>query len=204
MSEILGVQDYERTLVFIDGISLFNSCKSINLILDFSKLLSVYRNNTNLIRMHYYNCGPSDPSTPFTLRKLYDFLSYNGFDVNILYCDDPFDSNSDADIFRADVLRADFFPRMIADMFEYVLFAKQVDRMVIFSSSSRFLPFVSMIQKTGMKVTMIGRPEVDDVLRRKVDDYCLLEDLEPYVKRGEREYDDSGVRATIGRTRQPA
>jgi hypothetical protein len=51
---------------------------------------------------------------------------------------------------------------------------------------------------------MIGRPEVDDELRRKLDDYCLLEDLESYVKRGEREYDDGGVRATISRTRQQA
>ena len=70
----------ERIALFIDGSNFHSTAKLLNLEVDYLKLLSLFREKGQLIRAYYYTALP-DQSEISPLRKLTDFLDYNGYTI---------------------------------------------------------------------------------------------------------------------------
>ena len=71
----------ERCALFIDGSNFHATTKFLNIDVDYLKLLHFFRSRSTLIRAYYYTALP-DPSEQSPLRKLIDFLDYNGYMIN--------------------------------------------------------------------------------------------------------------------------
>ncbi len=70
----------ERIGLFIDGATLHNTLKLLNLELDYRKVLDYFSKGGRLIRANYYTAMWDDQDYS-ALRPLVDWLDYNGFNV---------------------------------------------------------------------------------------------------------------------------
>lgn len=78
----------ETLAIFIDGPSLSSATRSLDLQVDFRKLLSEFSRRGRLVHSACY--VPMDQSADFnSMRRLADFLSYNGFIVREREYNDP-------------------------------------------------------------------------------------------------------------------
>ena len=71
-----------KTVVFIDGQSLFITAKTLGFSIDFKRLLDELKTYGDVIRIKYYTLvDDEDENSP--LIPLTDWLSYNGYSVVI-------------------------------------------------------------------------------------------------------------------------
>ena len=70
----------QRIALFIDGSNFFSTAKLLNIEIDYARMLGVFASKGDLIRAYYYTALP-ELSEPSPIRKLIDFLDYNGFQV---------------------------------------------------------------------------------------------------------------------------
>ena len=70
----------ERSALFIDGSNFHATTKLLNLDIDYLRLLDFFKQKERVIRAYYYTALP-DPSEQSHLRKLIDFLDYNGYTI---------------------------------------------------------------------------------------------------------------------------
>ena len=70
----------QRSALFIDGSNFFATTKLLDLDIDYSKMLALFADKDDLVRAYYYTALP-DAHEPSPIRKLIDFLDYNGFQV---------------------------------------------------------------------------------------------------------------------------
>ena len=73
-----------KTVVFVDGQSLFITAKTLGFSIDFKRLLDELKTHGDVIRIKYYTLvDDEDENSP--LIPLTDWLSYNGYSVVIKY-----------------------------------------------------------------------------------------------------------------------
>ena len=70
----------QRTALFIDGSNFFATTKLLDIDIDYAKMLAEFAGKGDLIRAYYYTALP-DPTETSPIRKLIDYLDYNGFQV---------------------------------------------------------------------------------------------------------------------------
>ena len=70
----------DRIGLFIDGANLYATARSLNLDIDYRRLLTIFRDSGHLLKANYYTAIMEDAEyTP--IRPLVDWLDYNGFSV---------------------------------------------------------------------------------------------------------------------------
>ena len=157
--------------MFIDGANLYSAARSLNVDLDFRKLVASFHEQAVLIRAYYYTAViEGEEFSP--IRPLVDWLGYNGFAV----VTKPVKRFTDAQGHTRTKGNMDI--EIAVDMLEM---AQHLDHVVLFSGDGDFRRVVQAVQARGVRVTVVSTmksqpPMIADELRRQADDYIELAD----------------------------
>ncbi|HEY4029258.1 MAG TPA: NYN domain-containing protein [Caulobacteraceae bacterium] len=168
----------DRIALFIDGANLYSAAKSLNIDLDFKKLLDEFQKRGVLIRAYYYTAIVEDQDYS-PIRPLVDWLDYNGFTVVTKPAKEYVDANG------RKRHRGDMDVDLAVDMMEM---AERCDHVVLFSGDSDFRRLIEAVQRRGVRVTVVSTVKsqpamASDELRRQADSFVDLADLAAIVAR---------------------
>lgn len=172
----------DKLALFIDGANLYSTARSLNIDIDFKKLLEEFKKRGVLIRAYYYTViDEEDDYSP--LRPLIDWLDYNGFSVATKA------ARSYTDAQGRKRWRGDMKVEAAVDMLEM---AGRADHIVLFSGDGDFRRAVEAVQAKGCRVTVVSTvksnpPQASDDLRRQCDDFVDFSDLAAIVGRPRRD-----------------
>ena len=170
----------ERIALFIDGSNFHTTIKFLGMEIDYVKFLREFESYGHLIRAYYYTALP-DSSEITPLRKLIDFLDYNGFSV---VSKDTKEFLDPATGKRR--IKGNMDMELAMDMLKL---SDHLDHVYLFSGDGDFCSLLSEVQDKGVKVTVVSSMHtspnmVADELRRKADRFLDLEDLRDKLIRG--------------------
>lgn len=168
----------EKTVVFIDGANLYATARGLDFDIDYKKLLTLFREQSNLVRACYYTVLIEDQKYS-PIRPLVDWLDYNGYTLVTKPAKDFTDSNGRRRI------RNSIDVDLAVDMLEI---AERVDHVVLFSGDSGYRRLVEAVQRRGARVTVISTtagnaPSVADELRRQADHFVDLREIRNEIAR---------------------
>jgi uncharacterized LabA/DUF88 family protein len=178
----------ERVALFIDGVSLYATAKSLEFDVDYKRLLMLFGQRAQLLRAFYYTALAEDQEYS-SIRPLIDWLGYNGFTVVTKPLKEFTDSSG----------RRKVKGNMDIELaVQAIQLAPSVDHIVIFSGDGDFRSLVADLQQRGKRVSIISTlqsnpPMISDELRRQADQFIDLADLEPIIAR------EGGPRAAAAR-----
>ena len=163
----------EKIALFIDGSNFHATTKLMNLDIDYIKLLHYFRELGTLIRPYYYTALP-DSTEVSNLKRLIDFLDYNGYMIvskstksfiNQVTGEKRTKGNMDMEL-ALDMLKL----------------APHIDHAYLFSGDGDFCRLLEDVQSMGVRVTVVSSTKtspnmVADELRRKADHFLELSDI---------------------------
>ena len=166
----------EKLALFVDGLSLHHTAKTLNFSIDFKRLLAEFRTRGVLVRAYYYTIIAEEFQTT---RPLIDWLDYNGFTVRTNSIKE-FDDGQGRRKFKRNI-----GIQLVVDAVEI---ATHVDHIVLFSGEGDFCPLVEALQRLGPRVTVVSSMRtkpmtVADELRRQADTFLELDDLKAAIGR---------------------
>lgn len=173
----------ERLALFIDGANLYSAAKALGVEIDYRKLLSEFRSKGRLLRAYYYTALlDSEEYSP--IRKLVDWLQYNGYNVVSKTAREFTDREGRRRI------KGNMDVEITIDMLNI---AAHVDHVVLFSGDGDFVPLVEALKDRGIRVSIVSTIQsapsmASDELRRSADAFIDLADLEGTVTRPRREF----------------
>ena len=172
----------ERTVLLIDGPDLHGLCRSLEIEIDYKKLLQFFQQKTYLVRALYYTTIVVQDQHA-AIRPLVDWLEYNGFTL----VTKPAKVTTDADGRRR--ISSNMRVEMAVDAMDL---ADKADHIVLVTGDSCFRHLLSALQRRGKRVSIVSTlerdaPTVADELRRQADQFIDLLDLEPLVSRPVRQ-----------------
>jgi uncharacterized LabA/DUF88 family protein len=141
-----------RTLVFIDGPSLFYSSKALNLNVDFSKLRDYFANKYTLIGLRYYNLVPNGEKT--SVSRLTSHLMHNGYTC-IVPGVDVSETEDGGRVFDGSVT-----DNILGDI-SLAALNSRLAHIVLLGHDSRYVPALQSLQLHGISTTLIGTRETD-------------------------------------------
>jgi uncharacterized LabA/DUF88 family protein len=168
----------ERIALFIDGANFYGTTKSLGLDIDFKRLLSLFRQKGQLVRVLYYILL-ADHQESSSVRPLIDWLEYNGFTVVTKPAKEFIDASGQRKI------KGNMDIELAVDALRL---ANHVDHIVLFSGDGDFRVLVAALQQKGKRVSVISTlqtqpPMIADELRRQADQFIDLADLEDQLAR---------------------
>ena len=166
----------ERGALFIDGVSLYATAKSLNFDIDYKRLLMLFRQRLQLIRALYYT-AIFEGDDYSSLRPLLDWLDYNGFTV----VTKP--KKEFADDFGQRKIKGNIEVELAVDALQL---AKGLDHIILFSGEGDYRALVEALQQMGKRVSIVSTLQtamVADELRRQADQFIDLLDLKPIICR---------------------
>jgi uncharacterized LabA/DUF88 family protein len=188
----------ERVALFIDGVSLYATAKSLDFDVDYKRLLMLFGQRARLVRALYYTAVADDQEYS-SIRPLIDWLGYNGFTV----VTKPTKEFTDASGRRKIKGNMD-----IELAVQAIQLAATLDHIVLFTGDGDFRSLVADLQLRGKRVSVISTlqsnpPMVADELRRQADQFIDLADLGPIICRepSARAVRGAGGRAGHGQAR---
>ncbi len=181
----------ERVALFIDGVNLYATAKSLDFDIDYKRLLLLFGQRAQLVRAFYYTALADDQEYS-SIRPLIDWLCYNGFAV----VTKPLKEFTDASGRRKVKGNMD-----IELAVQAIQLAATLDHIVLFSGDGDFRSLVADLQLRGKRVSVVSTlqsnpPMIADELRRQADQFIDLADLEPIIC---REPSQRGARGSAAR-----
>ncbi len=168
----------ERVGLFIDGANHYAAAKALGVEMDYRRLLEEVRKRAKLIRAYYYTAlMDTDEFNP--IRRLVDWLDYNGFTVVTKPAREMTDSQGRRRI------KGDMDVEIAVDALQAASF---LDHVVLFSGDGDFFALVEALQRKGVRVSAISTirsqpPMASDDLRRQVDMFIDIADIADQVGR---------------------
>ena len=171
----------ERVGLFIDGANLHATARSLDLEIDFRRLLSLFRERGRLIRAMYYTIMVEDDEEFSSVRPLIDWLDYNGFTTVTKLVRQSTDPDSRRIRSKIDVNLAVDAMRLQSGL----------DHLILFSGNGDFTSLVATLQDLGKRVSVVSTlstqpAAVADELRRQADQFIDIVDLKDDISRLER------------------
>lgn len=155
----------ERVGIFMDGPNLYATLKQARLKLDYTKLLAHVSNQARLVRAFFYTAIVNDETGYSGVKKLSDYLSYNGWIVTEKLSITKTDSNGE-EYQHIPGLSID----IAVDMFRNI---KNFDHVLLFTGNGEMIGLVKILQEAGVRVTLCGTIDknciVSDTLRKQAD-----------------------------------
>ena len=169
----------DRIALFIDGANLYSAARSLNVDIDYKKLLDEFRKRGVLLRAYYYTAIVEDQDYS-PIRPLVDWLDYNGFTL----VTKPARRYTEASTGLVRT-KGNMDIEIAVDMLEM---AAHLDHAVLFSGDGDFRRVVEAVQRKGVRVTVVSTvksqpPMAADELRRQADAFVDLADLTPLIGR---------------------
>ncbi len=178
----------ERIALFIDGANLYSAAKTLNVELDYRRLLGEFRKKGRLLRAYYYTALiENEEYSP--IRPLVDWLQYNGYNV----VTKPAKEFTDASGRRR--VKGDMDVEIAVDM---LTLADKLDHVVLFSGDGDLTVLVKALQDRGLRVSVVSSvktqpPMISDDLRRAADNFIDLNDLVNIIGRENSDDDDPQI-----------
>lgn len=178
----------ERIALFIDGANLYSAAKTLNVELDYRRLLSEFRKKGRLLRAYYYTALiENEEYSP--IRPLVDWLQYNGYNVVTKPAKEFTDSAGRRRV------KGDMDVEIAVDM---LTLADKLDHVVLFSGDGDLTVLVKALQDRGLRVSVVSSvktqpPMISDDLRRSADNFIDLNDLVKIIGREGSEDDDDDL-----------
>ena len=177
----------EKLAVLIDGNLTFNTVRSIELEVDYTKLRDLMAQRGKLLRMCYFSSSWENEEGYSPQRGLLDFLSYNRFKViekpTKSYINDDGEKKHKGGSYEVDLT------------LEAMQLAETVDHIVLFTGSGAFVPLVQRLQEKGIRVSVCSTRKgsstavCSDELVRCADNFIDIEQLRDKIGK-----DSSGVK----------
>lgn len=170
----------DRIGLFIDGANLYATARSLNLDIDYRRLLSLFRDRGHLVRANYYTAIMEDAEYS-PIRPLVDWLDYNGYSV----ITKPTKEFTDAVTGRRKI-KGNMDIEIAVDVMSMI---GMVNHVVLFSGDGDFRSLVEAVQRQGCRVTVVSTmatkpPMVADDLRRQSDIFVEIMELREAIGRG--------------------
>ena len=183
---MLNIKDNERFAVFIDGSNFHSTFKSLGFDVDFAKMLDQLKQKGRLVRAYYYTALPHEGEVA-PIRRLADWLDYNGYTVISKQTRDFYDSAT-----GTKRTKGNMDMELALDMLKL---APHIDHAVLFSGDGDFVRLLEEMQNRGLRVTVVSSaktkpPIMADVLRRQTDDFIELNDVRDLIGRPSRSASD--------------
>ena len=155
--------------LFIDGISLHATSRTLGFDIDFKRLLKEFEDRGSLLRAFYYTSMIEDQEYS-SIRPLTDWLSYNGYTVVTKAVKEFTDASGRRK------MKGNMDIELAVDA---MALANQIDEIVLFSGDGAFRYLVEALQRRGVRVTVISTistqpPVIADELRRQADVFTDL------------------------------
>ena len=168
----------ERLALFIDGANLHATARALAFDIDFKRVLTVFEQRARMVRALYYTAILEDQEVS-SLRPLVDWLSYNGFTV----VTKPAKTYTDFEGRRKTKGNMD-----VEIAVDAMRLAPHLDHIVLFSGDGDFRSLVAALQQKGKRVSVVSSlvtqpPMVSDELRRQVDQFIEIAELEKIISR---------------------
>lgn len=168
----------ERIALFIDGSNLYASARSLNLEIDYKKLLLNFSTKGRLVRAFYYTALVEDQEYS-PIRPLVDWLDYNGYTL----VTKPAKEFTDPAGRRK--IKGNMDIELAIDMLDL---SSSIDHAVLFSGDGDFRRLVEAVQRKGVRVTVVSSvktnpPMIADELRRQADFFIELREMTSVVSR---------------------
>ena len=187
---MLNIKDNERFAVFIDGSNFHSTFKSLGFDVDFALMLDQLKQKGRLVRAYYYTALPHEGEVA-PIRRLADWLDYNGYTVISKQTRDFYDSAT-----GTKRTKGNMDMELALDMLKL---APHIDHAVLFSGDGDFVRLLEEMQNRGLRVTVVSSaktrpPIMADVLRRQTDDFIELNDVRDLIgrpSRSARDHDES-------------
>ena len=181
-----------KIAVFIDGVNLYVTAKTLGFEIDYKRLLSAFESGGTLLRAYYYTAIAEEQEYT-SIRPLVDWLAYNGYTV----VTKPAKEFIGVDGRRK--IKGNMDIELAIDAMEM---AEHVNQMVLFSGDGDFRSLVEAVQRRGVHVTVVSTlasqpPLVADELRRQADIFTDLTELRPKIER------DTTSRPVLRQVRHP-
>ena len=169
----------DRIALFIDGANLYSAARSLNIDIDYKKLLDEFRKRGILIRAYYYTAIVEDQEYS-PIRPLVDWLDYNGFTLVTKAARRYTEAST-----GQSRTKGNMDIEIAVDMLEM---AAHLDHAILFSGDGDFRRLIEAVQRKGVRVTVVSTvrsqpPMASDDLRRQADAFVDLADLVSIVGR---------------------
>lgn len=159
---------YDRCVLFIDGPHLYHLTRKLATDIDFRQMLKYFQKQTNLIHAQYYSALVDSPEYS-QLKKLIDWLSYNGYLVKL---DKAYENVNHNNQFRV------FGNQLINIAVDMLMMEDRVNHVIFIGCEENYIPLIKAVKTKGIVVTLISQRDiVADGLRREVDNFIQLEDI---------------------------
>ena len=179
---MLKIKPDQRFAVFIDGSNFHASTKALNFDVDFEKLLRILRESGHLVRAYYYTALPDNNTEYSPIKRIADWLDYNGYTV----VSKPWRDFSKSEPGQRRI-KGNMDMELALDM---IKLANHVEHVVLFSGDGDFCRLLQEVQDKGVSVTVISSNKlVADTLRRQADDFIEVNQIRHLIERDQQEFD---------------
>jgi uncharacterized LabA/DUF88 family protein len=166
----------DKIALFIDGSNMHASVKALGFEIDYKRMLGFFDRQATLIRAFYYT-ALIEESDPSPIRRLVDWLDYNGY---TMVTKSTKEFTDDKGVKR---LKGNMDVELVIDVMEMLDY---LDHIVIFSGDGDFRRLIEAAQRKGKRVTVVSTakstpPMVADELRRQSDFFVDLNDLKDLI-----------------------
>lgn len=180
----------ERVALFIDGANLYATSKALGFDIDYKRLLSLFRQKSQLVRALYYTALAEDQEYS-SIRPLIDWLDYNGYSM----VTKPTKEFTDASGRRK--IKGNMDIELAVDAMRL---SDGLDHVVLFSGDGYFRSLIAALQQKGKRASVVSTlqtqpPMVADELRRQADQFIDLADLENLICRDPAQRAERPVRS---------
>lgn len=164
-----------RIALFIDGVSLHHTARSLGFEIDYKRLLSEFERLGSVVRPYFYSAIREGELGG--VRHLTDWLDFNGFTVRTKSMRHYEDEGKWS--------RRSIGVDLAVDALEI---APRVDDIFLFSGDGDFCALVEAIQRLGVRVTVVSSVQTtpamaSDELRRQADAFLDLAALRTSIER---------------------
>lgn len=165
---------YERTEIIIDGSNIFSTMQLMQKSqIDWIVVRDYFRAQYNVIRFGYYTAVMTEEDGTQKLRKMLDFLNYNGYSI----FEKPtksFQKNGQSRV------KGNVDVEIAADMI--MAAAHGIQHMILMTGDGDFVYAIKKLQEMRVKVTVVSSlktstPICSDELRRQANQFIELDDI---------------------------
>ena len=181
------LSENDRYAVFIDGANFHATTRTLGFEVDFEKLMKIFKSEGRLVRVYYYTALP-DGTDYAPVRKLADWLDYNGYTMVTKQTRQFTDEET-----GRRRMKGNMDMELALDMMKL---SPHIDHAILFSGDGDFSRLLQEVESLGIRTTVVSTlstkpPMLADSLRRQTDEFIEIDSLREAISRPPREPDPS-------------
>jgi uncharacterized LabA/DUF88 family protein len=166
----------DRLAIFIDGADFHAAQHELGVQVDYRRLLEFFRPKCRFVRAYFYTVVVEEEHS--TLRRLTDWLDYNGYAVVVRTAKETTDSSG-----RRKLTKGRMDVEIAVDAMEL---AEHLDHAILFSGRSELCRLIAALKRRGLRVTVVSTvhthpPKISGDLRRQADQFVDIKGFDESI-----------------------